>query len=119
MIAITLSVFVVLYVGLHAVLYQLKGGDETTLQAGGTIFAHICGFAGMYGFADSQEVELLGTYGIVVAIVVASIFILGLSLIMRTVMAKVEARDILNSNGDASQVEEEDEKWVETSEEAE
>jgi len=73
----------------------------------------------MYGFADSQEVELLGTYGIIVAIVVASIFILGLSFFMRSVMAKVEARDILDSNGDARQVEEEDQKWVDTCEEAE
>jgi len=96
LVAITLTLFVFLFVLTHAVLFRLKGGDKTRLQAFGTIAAHICGFAAMYGFADSQEIEYIeegGERGILFWITLNAVLIGVLSMVMSQVMNRVVSDD--------------------------
>lgn len=112
LVAITLTLFVVLFVLTHAVLFRLKGGDKTRLQAFGTIAAHICGFAAMYGFADSQEIEYIeegGERGILFWITLNAVMIGVLSMVMSQVMNRVALNDGV--------VDEDEEKWMDTCEE--
>lgn len=109
---ITLTMFVLFYIGTHVLLFKLKGGDELELEAYSTIMAHITGFAAMYGFADCQEshiVEERGALGIIVLIIVAATIIMGLSALMDKVMLKIVAADGVTD--------EEEDKWIETCDE--
>jgi len=112
LVCITLVLFVVFFVGTHVILFALKGGDETRLQAGGTIMAHVCGFSAMYGFADGAEVQLindLGVHGGFGLVVVAAVVITLLSFIMGVVMDMVA--------NDDGVVTEDEEAWIDTCQE--
>jgi hypothetical protein len=111
-IAITLTLFVIFFVGTHAILFHLKTGDKMQLQAAGTIMAHISGFAAMYGFADCQEVEMfekLDAQGLIMLIVGAAVVICGLAFIMDKVMMKIAMADGVQD--------ESEEEWIDTCEE--
>lgn len=111
-IGITLVLFVLFFIGTHALLFHLKGGDETQLQAYSTVAGHICGFAAMYGFADCQEVEMfeaLEAKGFVLLIVSSASIISILTYAMDKVMEKVAADDGV--------VDAEEERWIETCDE--
>lgn len=107
---IILAVFLCFFVGTHALLFKLKGGDEESMQAAATLLAHICGFAAMYGFADSHEIEFLeefGASGLVLIIIASGVIIAGLSYTMYLVMNRVAG----------AEVDESEQKWMETCEE--
>jgi hypothetical protein len=113
-IAITLTLFVLSYVGMHFALMKMMRGDKTRMQATSTVLAHITGFAAMYGFADCQEVELLKIEALdgahIILLILAATASIGLlSFAMDKVMKGIVRRD---------GTEDEDEKeWIETCEE--
>lgn len=107
-IGLILTLFILLYVGTHAILFKLKGGDKLRIQAAGTVLGHMTGFAAMYGFADCREVEMfeeLDTTGIILLIVGAALLILTLSFVMDKVMKKLALGDGV--------IDEDEERWIE------
>lgn len=115
MIVITLCLFIFSFVGTHAVLFKLKGGDEIQLKAAATILAHISGFAAMYGFADAREIELSealnerGLPAIIALILVSGTLIAVLAYGMDMVMNRVVSDD--------DEVTEEEERWIDVCQE--
>jgi len=91
-----LTLFVVLYLGTHGLLFKLKEGDKARLVAFSTVAGHMSGFAAMYGFADTAEremIEKLEAHGIVL-IIIGSALIMGLlALVMGKVMNKISNAD--------------------------
>jgi len=122
LIVMTLILFVILFVGSHGFLYKLKSGSELQVKGSGIILAHICGFAGMYGLADSREIALVeerGTPGMIALVLTSSIVIAGLSYFMDIVMKKMEHGEtvVATRNGEGRTPREEDELWIDTCEE--
>lgn len=112
MVVTTLAIFVIFFVGSHVVLFKLKGGDPTQLQAWGTILAHMCGFAAMYSFADLQILHSLevGFWGYFLMVGAAAVIIGALSYASDRAMKRVASAD--------GTMDEDELKWIETCEEA-
>jgi hypothetical protein len=108
LIGITLAMFVLFFVGTHALLYSMMRGDPTQLRAAGTIMAHITGFAGMYGFADCKEIDFfeeLSGFGILLLIMVTCFVIVSMCYVMDNIMDRTARA----SGG----VDEDEELWME------
>jgi len=108
MVRITLVSFALLFVGLHAVLYNLKGGGNQ-LKAVAQISAHVCGFCAMFGVADLMLVHEFNFRQTLLVIIVSGVTITGGSWIMHMAMNKV-------SNADGF-MDSEEKEWMETCEE--
>lgn len=118
----TLMLFVLLFLGSHAFLYTLKSASQVQVKGSGIILAHICGFAGMYGLADSREIAFVeehGTPGMMALVLLSATCIGGLSYVMDILMKKVEDGEsvIATRNGEGRTPREEDELWIDTCDE--
>lgn len=114
MIGLNLWLLAVLYVVMQVVLFYLKDvADETLLASGGTLFAHIAGFAAMFGFAGLQMVTPFkgGLFGAASVVVLA-----GVVIVVLTMAASKIREGVAKADGVIDRFEE---RWEEQVEETE
>lgn len=107
---IILALFVVCFLGTHALLYKIKmdvSKDDRDAAGVAVLAAHITGFAAMYGFADAVDtpfIEEMGGLGIILVIVFACLSIAAMMVLMDKTMDRV-------ANADGT-VDEEELEWM-------